>query len=53
MEDQLKQTVQDLVNIINEKEIIITNLKLNNQSLLREIQNLKGEEVDAKSEPKE
>ena len=49
MEDQLKQTVQDLVAIINEKEIIITNLKLNNQSLLREIQNLKGEEVDAES----
>ena len=47
MEDQLKQTVQDLVAIINEKEMIITNLKLNNQSLLREIQNLKGEEVDA------
>ena len=50
MEDQLKQTVQDLVAIINEKEMVITNLKLNNQSLLREIQNLKGEEVDA--EPK-
>jgi hypothetical protein len=49
MEDQLKQTVQDLVAIINEKEMIITNLKLNNQSLLREIQNLKGEEVDAES----
>ena len=45
MEDQLKQTVQDLVAIIN--------LKLNNQSLIREIQNLKGEEVDAESEPKE
>jgi len=53
MEDQLKQTVQDLVAIINEKEIIITNLKLNNQSLLREIQNLKGEEVDAESKSKE
>jgi FtsZ-binding cell division protein ZapB len=53
MEDQLKQTVQDLVNIINEKEMTITNLKLNNQSLIREIQNLKGEEVDAESEPKE
>jgi len=52
MEDQLKQTVQDLVNIINEKEMTITNLKLNNQSLLREIQNLKGEEVDAESESK-
>jgi len=49
MEDQLKQTVQDLVAIVNEKEMIITNLKLNNQSLLREIQNLKGEEVDAES----
>ncbi len=46
MEDQLKQTVQDLVNIINEKEMTITNLRLNNQSLLREIKNLKGEEVD-------
>ena len=53
MEDQLKQTVQDLVAIINEKEMIITNLKLNNQSLLREIQNLKGEEVDPNTEPKE
>ena len=53
MEDQLKQTVQDLVAIINEKEMIITNLKLNNQSLLREIQNLKGEEVDAKSKSEE
>ena len=53
MEDQLKQTVQDLVAIINEKEIAITNLRLNNQSLLREIQNLKGEEVDADTEPKE
>ena len=53
MEDQLKQTVQDLVAIVNEKEMIITNLKLNNQSLLREIQNLKGEEVDAESESKE
>jgi len=53
MEDQLKQTVQDLVAIINEKEIAITNLRLNNQSLLREIQNLKGEEVDAESESKE
>ncbi len=49
MEDKLKQTVQDLVNIINEKEMTITNLRLNNQSLLREIQNLKGEEVDAES----
>ena len=47
MEDQLKQTVQDLVNIINEKEMLITNLKLNNQSLLREIKNLKEENVDA------
>ena len=27
----------------------ITNLRLNNQSLLREINNLKGEEVDAES----
>ena len=53
MEDQLKQTVQDLVAIINEKEMIITNLTLNNQSLLREIQNLKGEEADAESESKE
>lgn len=53
MEDQLKQTVQDLVSIINEKEMTITNLKLNNQSLLREINNLKGEKVDAESEPKE
>ena len=53
MEDQLKQTVQDLVAMINEKEMIITNLKLNNQSLLREINNLKGEKVDAESEPKE
>ena len=53
MEDQLKQTVQDLVNIINEKEMIITNLKLNNQSLLREINILKGEKVDANAEPKE
>ncbi len=53
MEDQLKQTVQDLVAIINEKEIIITNLKLNNQSLLRELENLKGEEVNANAEPKE
>jgi FtsZ-binding cell division protein ZapB len=49
MEDKLKQTVQDLVNIINEKEMTITNLRLNNQSLLREINNLKGEEVDAES----
>jgi len=49
----LKQTIQDLVNIINEKEMMITNLKLNNQSLLREINNLKGEEVDAESESKE
>ena len=53
MEDQLKQTVQDLVSIINEKEMTITNLKLNNQSLLREINNLKGEKVDADTEPKE
>ena len=53
MEDQLKQTVQDLVAIINEKEMVITNLKLNNQSLLRENKNLKGEEVDADTEPKE
>jgi len=53
MEDQLKQTVQDLVKIINEKEIIITNLKLNNQSLLREIQNLKGEKVDGNAESEE
>ncbi len=53
MEDQLKQTVQDLVAIINEKEMMITNLNLNNQSLLREIQNLKGEEADANAEPKE
>ena len=53
MEDQLKQTVQDLVKIINEKEIAITNLRLNNESLLREIKNLKGEEVDANAEPKE
>jgi len=53
MEDQLKQTVQDLVAIINEKEMIITNLKLNNQSLLRELENLKGEEVNANAEPKE
>jgi hypothetical protein len=53
MEDQLKQTVQDLVNIINEKEIMITNLRLNNQSLLREIKNLKGEEVDAESKSEE
>ena len=30
MEDKLKQTVQDLVNIINEKEMTITNLRLNN-----------------------
>ncbi len=49
MEDKLKQKVQDLVNIINEKEMTITNLRLNNQSLLREINNLKGEEVDAES----
>ena len=53
MEDQLKQTVQDLVNIINEKEMLITNLKLNNQSLLREIKNLKEENVDANTKPKE
>ena len=53
MEDQLKQTVQDLVSIINEKEMTITNLKLNNQSLLREIKNLKGEEANAESESKE
>ena len=53
MEDQLKQTVQDLVAIINEKEMIITNLKLNNQSLLREINILKWEKVDANAEPKE
>ena len=53
MEDQLKQTIQDLVNIINEKEMTITNLRLNNQSLLREINNLKGEEVDAESKSKE
>ena len=53
MEDQLKQTVQDLVAIINEKEMTITNLKLNNQSLLREIKNLKGEEVGADTKPKE
>ena len=49
----LKQTIQDLVNIINEKEMMITNLKLNNQSLLREIDNLKGEKIDAESESKE
>ena len=53
MEDQLKQTVQDLVAIINEKEMMITNLKLNNQSLLREIQNLKGEEVNDNAESEE
>lgn len=53
MEDQLKQTVQDLVTIINEKEMTITNLKLNNQSLLREIQNLKGENVDGNAESEE
>ena len=53
MEDQLKQTIQDLVNIINEKEMTITNLRLNNQSLLREIQNLKEEEVDAESKSEE
>jgi hypothetical protein len=53
MEDQLKQTVQDLVKIINEKEIAITNLRLNNESLLREINNLKGEEVDAESKSEE
>ena len=53
MEEQLKQTIQDLVNIINEKEMMITNLRLNNESLLRENKNLKGEEVDAESEPKE
>jgi len=53
MEDKLKQTVQDLVNIINEKEMTITNLRLNNQSLLREINNLKGEEVDADTKSEE
>ena len=53
MEDQLKQTVQDLVKIINEKEIAITNLRLNNESLLREINNLKGEEVDGESKSEE
>jgi|TARA_R100001463_G_scaffold110892_1_gene165738 hypothetical protein len=53
MEDQLKQTVQDLVKIINEKEIAITNLRLNNESLLREIKNLKGEEVDGESKSEE
>ena len=53
MEDKLKQTVQDLVNIINEKEMTITNLRLNNQSLLREIQNLKGEEANAESKSEE
>jgi|TARA_B110000211_G_C13778030_1_gene420604 hypothetical protein len=45
MEDQLKQTIQDLVKIINEKEMVITNLRLNNESLLRE-KNLKEENVD-------
>ena len=50
MEDQLKQTIEDLVKIINEKEMIITNLKLNNQSLLRENNNLKGEEVNGNAE---
>jgi hypothetical protein len=53
MEDQLKQTVQDLVAIINEKEMTITNLKLNNQSLLREIKTLKGDEVNDNAESKE
>ena len=52
MEDQLKQTVQDLVKIINEKEMMITNLRLNNEALLRE-KNLKEENVDADTEPKE
>ena len=47
MEDQLKQTIQDLIKIINEKEMLITNLKLNNESLLRE-KNLKEE---ANAEP--
>tara|TARA_R110000744_G_scaffold323887_1_gene429762 strand:- start:1446 stop:1604 length:159 start_codon:yes stop_codon:yes gene_type:complete len=46
MEDQLKQTIQDLVKIINEKEMVITNLRLNNESLLRE-KNLKEETVNA------
>jgi len=46
MEDQLKQTIQDLVKIINEKEMVITNLRLNNEFLLRE-KNLKEENVDA------
>ena len=45
MEDQLKQTIQDLVKIINEKEMVITNLRLNNESLLRE-KNLKEETVN-------
>ena len=45
MEDQLKQTIQDLVKIINEKEMVITNLRLNNEFLLRE-KNLKEENVD-------
>ena len=51
MEDQLKQTIQDLVKIINEKEMVITNLRLNNESLLRE-KNLK-EESDAEPIAKE
>tara|TARA_R110000787_G_scaffold122158_1_gene233062 strand:+ start:49 stop:207 length:159 start_codon:yes stop_codon:yes gene_type:complete len=45
MEDQLKNTIQDLVKIINEKEMVITNLRLNNESLLRE-KNLKEETVN-------
>tara|TARA_R110000824_G_scaffold206774_1_gene391978 strand:+ start:494 stop:655 length:162 start_codon:yes stop_codon:yes gene_type:complete len=53
MQDKLKETINDLVKILNEKEMLITNLRLNNQSLLRENKNLKGEEADANAEPKE
>ena len=52
MEDKLKETINDLVKIINEKETQITQLRLNNASLSRELEKLKGE-VDANAESKE